>query len=770
VAIAALVPAPSANAAITHELVGSFPISYPVQIAIDEGTGQVYVFQVFGENGYFEPGIRRFDASGIPSLFSALGTNQVDGCCGGTSDADQTPANGIGSLQNGGPWEFAIDNSPGATQHDLIVPNFDSVFFFDSTGTYLATVKTPIGNSCGATMDPAGSLYVSHGESTQSYEEKYNVVSKYSPGPHTQAAKFKENSHLYPREEGDCNVAADSAGGLYLNRSRLLGIVGGEEEPLLYYSPNLFDLILEDPIEGQVGVFGRRVAEHSGTVSVEKGTDDAYATEGDRVVRYDSAGNEVESFGDGDFEHGVGIAVNAVTGRVYVSNLFGSKVLMYDEVVTPDITGVSAEPGQDTATITAHVAPAGTPTVTECEVEYGPTVSYGTAVPCGGAPYSAGSDVTVGLPGLETEKTYHYRVTATNANGVHEGVDRTFTTHAVVGVTTGEPTGVTRTSATITGSFVGNGEETTAYFEWGKTATYGNSSPATTSTGVGSTPVSAELTELLAYTATSGTYHYRLVASNSKGTSYGEDVLFHTLLPDKPSIESSSAQSVGESGATLAATVNPQGAPAGVRFEYGLTSSLESVAEIGGPLQADSSDHEVSAPLAGLVPGSTYRFRVVASNFAGATIGPELEFHTPSPPAIGDEAVSGVGATEATLRAGVKAGFQTTSYRIEYGPNLGYGSVAAQGSMGGSDNETHVVRGSVSGLSPDSTYHFRAVAHNASGDVQGPDQTFSTGPLPSQSVSKQAKCRKGFAKRHGKCARVRHRRHRHRQVRTSHHG
>jgi phosphodiesterase/alkaline phosphatase D-like protein len=409
--------------------------------------------------------------------------------------------------------------------------------------------------------------------------------------------------------------------------------------------------------------------------------------------------------------------------------------------------------------------------VTDCEVEYGPTVAYGSAVPCGGTPYSDGTDVTAGLSGLEVEKTYHYRVTATNPNGVHEGIDRTFTTHAVAGVTTGEPTGVTRTSATLTGAFVGNGEETTAYFEWGKTAAYGNSTPVTTSTGTGSTPVSAELTELLAYTATSGTYHCRLVASNSKGTSYGEDILFHTLLPDKPSIGSSAARSVGELGATLVATVNPQGAPAGVRFEYGLTSSLESVAEIGEPLQPDSSDHEVSTALEGLVPGSIYHFRVVASNFAGATIGPELEFHTPSPPAIGDEAASGVGATEATLSAGVKAGFQDTSYRIEYGPNLGYGGVAAQGSIGGSDNETHLIRGSVSGLSPGVTYHFRVVAQNASGNVVGPDRIFSTGTLPSQVVPKQAKCRKGFAKRHGKCVRVRHRRHKkHRKVRADHHG
>jgi hypothetical protein len=64
----------------------------------------------------------------------------------------------------------------------------------------------------------------------------------------------------------------------------------------------------------------------------------------------------------------------------------------------------------------------------------------------------------------------------------------------------------------------------------------------------------------------------------------------------------------------------------------------------------------------------------------------------------------------------------------------------------------------VTGLSPSTTYHFRAVAVNEFGQAAGGDQVFTTpaepGTLPSR------KCKRGFVQRKGKCAK-KHRRHRH---------
>ena len=86
---------------------------------------------------------------------------------------------------------------------------------------------------------------------------------------------------------------------------------------------------------------------------------------------------------------------------------------------------------------------------------------------------------------------------ATNANGTTRSIDRTFMTHAVADVQAQPATNITRTSATLNGSFTGNGEPTTYHFEWGTTTSYGNSTPESSpSSAAGAVPASAGLSEL----------------------------------------------------------------------------------------------------------------------------------------------------------------------------------------------------------------------------------------------------------------------------------
>jgi hypothetical protein len=90
---------------------------------------------------------------------------------------------------------------------------------------------------------------------------------------------------------------------------------------------------------------------------------------------------------------------------------------------------------------------------------------------------------------------------------------------------------VTSGSATANGTVASRRSATTAYFQWGTTAAYGarttaSSIPASRSTD----PVSTPLTGLAAST----TYHYRLVATNTRGTSYGSDVAFTTAPAPAP--------------------------------------------------------------------------------------------------------------------------------------------------------------------------------------------------------------------------------------------
>jgi hypothetical protein len=90
-------------------------------------------------------------------------------------------------------------------------------------------------------------------------------------------------------------------------------------------------------------------------------------------------------------------------------------------------------------------------------------------------------------------------------------------------VSTGSASPVTFNSANLNGTVNPNGLSTTYVFQWGRTASYG-SATAVTSAGSGTSSVaaSARITGLRSYAV----YHYRLVATNSAGTTYGADQSF----------------------------------------------------------------------------------------------------------------------------------------------------------------------------------------------------------------------------------------------------
>jgi len=79
------------------------------------------------------------------------------------------------------------------------------------------------------------------------------------------------------------------------------------------------------------------------------------------------------------------------------------------------------------------------------------------------------------------------------------------------------------TSAVLQGSVNPNGLDTTYFFQYGPTIAYGRQTP-TTSVGKGTTSVKVGQT-VVGFLAG---YHYRIVATNSKGTKFGRDRTFST--------------------------------------------------------------------------------------------------------------------------------------------------------------------------------------------------------------------------------------------------
>ena len=177
------------------------------------------------------------------------------------------------------------------------------------------------------------------------------------------------------------------------------------------------------------------------------------------------------------------------------------------------------------------------------------------------------------------------------------------------------------TTVDLYGYFNPNGAATTAWFQWGTTTSYGNTTPAS-SIGSG--------TSVLSYgAAISGlspgvTYHFRAVAANSWGTSYGQDMVF---MISPPYAGTQGATQINASNATFKAVVVPNLAQTAAWFQYGPTTSYgysTALTDVGSGTGAIN----VSADVSGLQPGTTYHFQAVATNTWGTAYGGDQAFTT----------------------------------------------------------------------------------------------------------------------------------------------
>jgi phosphodiesterase/alkaline phosphatase D-like protein len=192
-------------------------------------------------------------------------------------------------------------------------------------------------------------------------------------------------------------------------------------------------------------------------------------------------------------------------------------------------------------------------------------------------------------------------------------------------VATGKASSITTTSATLNATVNPASRRTSYLFQYGLTTGYGLTT-STRSAGSGSKTVSVKLTASGLIPGT--VYHYRVVAYNSIGTSYGQDRAFTSSGHPPPGALTGATLKVGHEFAVLTGTVVPNGQATSWLFQYGPAANDYTASSNGGTVAANSLASTVAVTISPLPTGTTFHYRLVALHGNAYQVGQDESFTT----------------------------------------------------------------------------------------------------------------------------------------------
>jgi hypothetical protein len=182
---------------------------------------------------------------------------------------------------------------------------------------------------------------------------------------------------------------------------------------------------------------------------------------------------------------------------------------------------------------------------------------------------------------------------------------------------------------------------------------------------------------------------------------------FNPLEVPAPVIITQFISNVGFQEGTVNVVVNPENLPTTLFVEWGSTTNYGTTTEPMMLTGHDPVSRQIT--ISNLAFATEYHLRGVSSNNAGVAYGANLSFTTLPPCTVTAQAPLNIAATSARLAASVTAnGFDTSIY-FEWGLTTNYGSATPVLNIGNPLAMTNVFA-LVTGLSPATAYHYRAVA------------------------------------------------------------
>jgi len=189
-------------------------------------------------------------------------------------------------------------------------------------------------------------------------------------------------------------------------------------------------------------------------------------------------------------------------------------------------------------------------------------------------------------------------------------------------------------------------------------------------------------------------------------------------------VTTNAATGVSFTVATLNGNINPNGLSVTSGFDWGLTTAYGN--SVAGTPAVVTTTQNISASISGLAMSTTYHFRAKGTNGGATVYGSDMTFTTPGPPTVVTNPATMIGATFATLNGSATANNDNTTVSFEWGLTTAYGTPAAGTPSIVSGNTATNFTASLTGLTINTTYHYRAKGVNGGGTVYGTDQTFFT--------------------------------------------
>lgn len=557
---------------------GAGQFSGPLGVAVDEGTNDVYVAD------YENNRVEKFDASG--KYLSEL-------------DGAETPQAGFDR-----PTGVAVDDSADAAKGRVYVADRAQgvIDAFDPTGKYLFQM-TIQGLETIAT-DASGHLWVWTNQAAfEEYGESGSLILRQPIGRGTAPG-----------------LVVDTSGNVYvLYGSRKIG----------RYSPPEFIENNEAGVEGATAL------------AIDPTTNKIFQDDGSSIVEWPAFGEgpglweRTEETITGSLGYSEGLAVDGKDGTIYASDFSNNRVEVFERVVVPDVsTGAASEVTPSSATVAGTVNP--DKTKAEYFIEWGESQSYGHSTPVESGEGEAPVPVSAELTGLEANTTYHYRVVASNENGTSRGSDETFTTSPLPPVLEGitSASNPTRSSIVLHATINPRHSDTAYHFIYAEEAAYDPAAVdpygdggATADVEMGALASGQAVEQLVSGLKPETTYHYELVAINQAGRVVGTDGTFTTGAATPPTATTGAAGDIAQNTATIAGSLDTSGLPTNYGFEIATSTDYGPPTGLG-TVGAGLNGATVSLALSGLQPGTTYHYRLTATNVDGTSYGADHTFTT----------------------------------------------------------------------------------------------------------------------------------------------